>query len=237
LPRELSHSAGARHLRHPRHRGGGAAGFSLVELLVVVAIASIMLLALSRFFVNYYAAYQETQYRLRLQRDMRTLAYWTRKDLTALAQRPGNFDLMNSAWDYAFMASDDPTDTQDFASNTGDDGMDRFSYTFSGNKVTRTWDPLGTMASVQNDMVLECIETGRGDTFAIEITLRDTNDSPLYRNQFDSTLGNFEVDSQVRRVDVQLIFSKRPWGAIFANRSAIVERAEIKSVAMYRRGG
>lgn len=220
----------------PHGAATATSGFTLPELLIVVLVSSVILLAISRFFVNYYITYQEAQTRLKMQRDMRSLAYWVRKDLTALAQRSNNFDLKNGSRDYAFLAADDPTDTLDSAVNTTDNGLDSFSYVFSGNKATRTWNPGGTQSSVVRDIMLECIDPNRGDTYDVNITLRDLNDSVVQRSQFDATLGNFDYAIPIRRVDVELIFSKRPAGAMFTSRSPILERAVIKSTAMYRRG-
>lgn len=195
-----------------------------------------ILILLSHFFLNYYATFRETQTRLRLQRDMRTLSYWIRKDLTALIQRNNNFDLKNGSNDFSFVAADDPEDTQDQDINTTDNDMDRFTYTFAGNLVTRTWNPLGTMPSVRNVFTLESIEPEKGDTYAVEITLYDVFDSPVIRTQFDGILENFDYDAPIKKLELRIIFSKRPAGSLFKARPSIVERSEMRAVAFYRKG-
>lgn len=219
-------------------RGPGirnASGFTLMELIVVSLIIGVVVLIMGQFFLNYISSFKETQARLRLQRDMRSLSYWVRKDLSAMAQRVGNFDLGDSGSDFAFVAADDPNDTQDWASNTSDNGLDRFTYAFAGNRATRTWNRLGTMSAIKNEIVLEAIEPANGDTYEVKITLYDTDDSPITRAAFDNTLGNFDVAKTIRRVEMQIIFAKRPTGLLASRRSSIIERAEIKSVALYRR--
>lgn len=211
-------------------------GFSLVELLVVCVITGIIVLALGYFFRNYFIAYRETQNRMRLQRDMRTMSYWIRKDLTALALRNNNVDLKAGSNDFSFLAADDPKDTYDCDVNTADNGLDTFTYAFSGNKMTRTWDPGGTMTKTTNDFAFESLDASRGDTIAVNITLYDDKDSQILRSQYDGTLGNFDRAETIRRVNVELIMDKQPQGAYAAGRSPLEERAEIKSVTMYQKG-
>ncbi len=222
-------------LLRQRAPGRGDAGFTLMELIVVSVIVGTVVLIMGQFFLNYISSFKETQARLRLQRDMRSLSYWIRKDLSAMAQRAGNFDLKSTGSDFAFVAADDPGDTQDWSSNSADNQLDHFTYTFAGNRATRTWDRLGTMSAIENDIVLEAIEPDNGDTYEVRITLYDTDDSPVARTAFDATLGNFELATTFRRVEMQIIFSKRPTGLLASRRSSIIERAEIKSVALYRR--
>lgn len=212
-------------------------GFTIVELLVTVTVGAIVLLAISKFFVNYYISFRETQARLRLQRDMRTLTYWVRQDLTALAQRNNNFDLARGTQDFAFLAADDPADTVDWGSNPTDGGLDRFTYTFLGNKATRVLDRLGTMSAISKEFSLESIEISKGDTYSVQITLTDLNDSTLVRSNFDSTLANFDYGTPIRAVEVEFIFSKRPIGSIFGSRPPVIERGHLRSVVMYRRTG
>lgn len=212
-------------------------GFSLVELIVVALIGGAILIVLGRFLVNYYHTFHETQSRLRMQRDMRTLTYWIRKDLTALAQRGNNFDLKNDADDFAFIAADDPKDTVDFSTNTTDDGLDQFTYTMDDKTVTRTWDPRGTMSPVERVIALECIEPGKGDTFSITLKLTDLDDSTLTRTDFDGTFENFEYNVAIRNVEVDVLFCKRPIGSLTSGRPFIVERGHIKSVTLYRKSG
>ncbi len=212
-------------------------GFTLVELIVGSAVAAIVLVLLSRFFLNYYVANWEAQSRMRLQRDMRTLSYWIRQDLTALAQRSGNFDLKSGTRDFMFYAADDPQNAADWASNSADQGLDSFVYTFTANKATRTHHAGGGLAPKQTFIELESIEAARGDTYDVVVTLRDLNDSTVTAAQFDATLGNFDyTTAPIRVVDIDLVFSKRPLGRIFGNRPPIIERASLKSVAHYRRG-
>jgi prepilin-type N-terminal cleavage/methylation domain-containing protein len=222
-----------------RFRLGPPRAFTIVELIVAVAVGAIVLVILSKFFMDYYLTFQETQARLGMQRDMRTIQYWVRKDLTALVKGNNNFDLANSgdSQDFCFLAADDPTDTVDYATNATDSGLDRFTYTVFGNKVTRIWNPMGTMASVSNVFAMASIDASRGDTIAFNITLRAGADTEVKRSDFNATLGDFDYKEPIRRVDMEIVFSKRPIGLWFATRPAILERAEIKSVALYRKTG
>lgn len=211
-------------------------GFSLVELVMVSLIIGVVALLMGRFFINYFASYRESGARMRLQRDMRTLTYWIRTDLTGMPQRAGNFDLAASGNGFAFLTTDDPNNAQDWGSNTGDNGIDSFTYTFSGNRATRRWDPLGTMAATTHDIMLESIEPARGDTVEVTVVLHTSDGDTLARTDFDGTLGNFERTDAVRRVDIRIAFYKKPTGFFSAGRPFIVERGEIESVALYRRG-
>ncbi|MEK8022272.1 MAG: hypothetical protein AAB229_00525 [Candidatus Hydrogenedentota bacterium] len=218
-------------------RTSSGSAFSLVELLVVSMIVGLVLLALGRFFQNYLTGYQETQARLRLQRDMRALTYWIRKDLTALVKRQNNFELSRDSGHFSFLAADDPMNSTDMSDNSSDNGLDSVTYTCSANKITRKWDPLGGGAITQSEITLESIEPARGDTYAIEITLYDIHDSPLARSNFDGTFGNYECDSSIKTVDLEIIFSKKPVGPFSQRRPRIMERGQVKAVAMYKRAG
>jgi prepilin-type N-terminal cleavage/methylation domain-containing protein len=212
-------------------------GLTLAELLVAVLVLSIVLLAISRFFINYISTSRETQMRLRLQRDAQNLSYWLRKDLSALAVRNQNFDLKNGAFDFAFLGADDPSDTVDWTVNTTDADLDRFTWVFSANKATRTHDRLGTLGVRTSEISFESIEPQKGDTFSVEIRLRDIFDTPVIRSQFDATLGNFDYPEPIRKVEIDLIFSKRVPALFGSSRPPIVEKSRIQTVAFYRRSG
>ncbi|RMH56257.1 MAG: prepilin-type N-terminal cleavage/methylation domain-containing protein [Candidatus Hydrogenedentota bacterium] len=228
-------SASSKHFRG-RTRAGRKRAFTLVELLVVALIVGIVIIILMRVLLNYFAAYWETQTRLRLQRDMRTASYWIRTDLTALAQRNGNFDLLDPGNDFSFLAADDPKDTQDWADNSLDNGLDEFTYLFSGNRIIRKWDPRGGLSGTTKEIVVGALEPQYGDSIDVRITLTDLNDSTVTRSDFNGTLGDYEYTTPIRAVEVELIFSKKPRG-IFSKRPPIVERARLRSVALYRRVG
>lgn len=227
----LARRLGSRRLGSRRH---GA--FSLIELVMVSVIIGVVALMMGRFFINYFASYRESNARMRLQRDMRTLTYWIRTDLSGMPQRAGNFDLAASGAAFAFVTTDDPNDSQDWGSNTSDNGIDHFTYTFAGNRVTRTWDPLGTMSEKTYDIVLEAIEPARGDTVEVTLVLHTADGDTLSRGDFDGTLGNFERTEAIRRVDMRIAFYKKPTGFFSSGRPPVVERGEIESVTLYRRG-
>lgn len=211
--------------------------FTLIELVVISALVGVIMILLGRFFLNYWSSYRESSARMRLHRDMVTLTYWIRKDLSAMPQRPGNVDLHRTGNDFAFIATDDPNDSADWNTNATDNGLDQYRYVVSGNKVTRTWDRLGTMSAIPHDIMLEAIEPSRGDSVEVRITLTTVEGDTLGRSNFDATFGNFERTESVRRVEMTIYFYKQPTGFFSKGRPVIVERGDIESVTLYRRSG
>jgi len=94
---------------------------------------------------------------------------------------------------------------------------------------------LGALGTTIHRITLESLNPSYGDTYALNITLIDINDSTLNRDQFNSTLGDFDYQTAIKEADVEIIFSKKPEGIFAAKRPRIVERASFKALSIYRR--
>lgn len=222
-------------MKKPRWR---EEGFTLVEVLVAAVIAGIVIFALNKTFLYVWYTHQESVDRLRMQRDLKNISYWLRKDLTGFVQTSRNLDIMNDGTTISFLGSDDPRDVIDLNTMLSDDGFDTYYYQRSGNTIIRRVDS-DTDASTWEETVrigLESLDNDVGDTFGWTVRALTTDAQTRTSADYDATPLNFERGDIIRRIEIEMQMVKYHEGVLYRNRPPMVETMTVIGVPSFSRG-
>ncbi|MEW5692519.1 MAG: type II secretion system protein [Candidatus Hydrogenedentota bacterium] len=210
-------------------------GFTLVELLVVVAIISAVIFALNKIFGAIYIAYQESEERLRIQRDLKNITYWFKQDFTGFVQTQRNFDILSNATQFVFICADDPKDTDDWENHPEDDDFDTFVYRLQNRRIFREVDKYNNSDyEITRIFNLDSIETG--DTFSWNFSIHNVDGNTFVASDYDNTLFNFEKDVPIDRIAITLSIRKKKRGFFRRNMPDIYEETRITAITNYKRG-